>query len=66
MHLAQVKGKIGDPQLDVLSVRRSPDLPNEEIWICKSGIVPAQEIEKKALRDAEIDKIIGDLVARTE
>lgn len=63
MYLAQVKLKIGDPQLAVLSVRRSADLPNEEIWICKSGVIPAEEIEKKSQRYAEIDKIIGDLVS---
>lgn len=63
MRLSQLKGTLGEPWSS-LNIRRSPDLPQQEIWIVKGGAIPEEEFRKKALRNQEIDRIIGEIVSK--
>lgn len=42
--LYQVRAKAQDPALQGLQVRRSPILPNEEVWLLKSAEKKASDV----------------------
>lgn len=60
--LGQVKTSLG-PVVSGLNIRRSPDDP-DELWIVKGGTIPAEELAKKAERDAEQDSVISDIIEK--
>lgn len=55
------KRSMGDPALDNLQIRRSPHLPEQELWIVKKSVIPREAFDEAAKRKIALDELEEEL-----